>query len=156
MFRRISEIFLYATVSIIVHGAPPCALAKGTASSFLMYRMRQKSWRFLKWNNVLRQSWKIYEQIDTFPCQLNSEQHCVRRLSVWKHRVAGNLVFKCQNPPGVSGAPCTPRQQADCRPVVLCKQNTRFIADRSGAFACLCLSICTFAWRLVLVRSMLS
>jgi hypothetical protein len=33
---------------------------------------------------------------DTFPWQLNYEQHCARWLSVWKRSVAGKLVFKFQ------------------------------------------------------------
>jgi len=40
----------------------------------------------------------LLTQIDPFPCQLNTEQHCARWLSVWKRRVAGKLVFKFQKP----------------------------------------------------------
>jgi hypothetical protein len=38
--------------------------------------------------------------MDTFPCQLNSNQHCALRLSVWKRHVTGKLVFTFQKPLG--------------------------------------------------------
>jgi len=49
---------------------------------------------------------KKFINADSYIPMWNSKQHCARWQSVWKHRVAGKLVFKFKKPEGISGAFC--------------------------------------------------